>query len=377
MSKCVLAVILLMVIITPVIADVSPATWSWNTYQGTVMWQVTVVEDQTGCQGPVLTNTYTVPIQFRGNSAVMGDVGHGSAGGTFTSGNVLHIQSRSVADPPGESTLSPYDVFFTTDCSAFTTQYSWDYSGSDGSCKGTTKLNGANNNGCPAAAITTVTTAPAVAITQEEYFVSQVSVPRSQFLNILPLFDQRDQLGNKIGSFQFKSDLNHQNTGEYLPEPPEITQARADLKQIQDQITAKSAEIEKEYQEVLVKDPTNIQANWDMAQLKKSENQMDAAIVYAQNALKNPDSDKYESAIENSIADGYNLRVYPSPDNSNFVATVKNQLPVADQNVFGTNVQSQPAERGLLTNLRDFEIYASSKTALLYDNLVNQATYGR
>ena len=82
-----------------------------------------------------------------------------------------------------------------------------------------------------------------------------------------------------------------------------------------------------------------------MAQLKKSENQMDAAIVYAQNALKNPDSGKYESAIENSIADGYNLRVYPSPDNSNFVATVKNQVPVADQNVFGTNVQSRPAER--------------------------------
>jgi hypothetical protein len=377
MSKCVIAIILLMVIIIPVAADVSPATWSWNTYPGTVTWQVTVIEDQTGCQGPVLTNTYTVPIQFRGNSAVMGDVGHGSAGGTFTSGNVLHIPSRSVADPPGESTLSPYDVFFTTDCSAFAAQYSWDYSGSDGSCSGTTKLNGANSNGCPAAAISTDTTAPSVATTPEEYFVSQVSIPHSQFLDILPLFDQRDQLGNMIGSFQFKSDLNHQNTGKYLQEPPDITQARADLKQVQDQIAAKSADIEKEYQEVLVKDPTNIQANWDLAQLKKSGNQMDAAIIYAQNALKNPDSDKYESAIEKSIADGANLRVYPSPDNSNFVATVKNQLPAASQNVFGTNVQSQPVERGFLTNLFDFEVYASAKTALLKNNLVNQATYGR
>ena len=377
MSKCILAVILLMVMIFPVTADVSPATWNWNTYQGTVTWQVTVIEDQTGCQGPVLTNTYTVPIQFRGNSAVMGDIGHGSAGGTFTSGNVLHIPSRSVADPPGESTLSPYDVLFTGDCSAFTTLYKWDYTGPDGACSGTTKLNGANNNGCPGAAVTTVTTPPAGATNPEEYFVSQVSVPRSQFLDILPLFDQRDQLGNKIGSFQFKSDLNHQNTGKDLPEPPEITRARADLKQVQDQITAKSAEIEKEYQEVLVKDPTNIQANWDMAQLKKNENQMDAAIVYAQNALKNPDSGKYESAIENSIADGANLRVYPSPDNSNFVATVKDQLPVANQNVYGTNVQSQSTEPGTLTILFNFEMYASSKTALLRDNLVNQATYGR
>jgi hypothetical protein len=377
MSKYVLAAILLMVMIFPVTADVSPAIWSWNTYQGTVTWQVTVIEDQTGCQGPMLTNTYTVPLQFRGNSAVMGDVGHGSAGGTFTSGNVLHIPSRSVADPPGESSLSPYDVFFTTDCSAFAAQYSWDYSGSDGSCSGTTKLNGANSNGCPAAAGTTVTTVPAVATTPEEYFVSQVSVPRSQFLDILPLFDQRDQLGNKIGSFEFKSEMNRQNTGEKLPDPPEITRARADLKQVQDQITAKSAEIEKGYQEVMVKDPTNIQANWDMAQLKKSGNQMDAAIGYAQNALKNPDSDKYESAIEKSIADGANLRVYPSPDNSNFVATVKDQLPAATQNVYGTNVQSQSTEPGTLTILFNFEMYASSKTALLRDNLVNQATYGR
>ena len=153
MSKCVLAVILLMVIIIPVTADVSPATWSWNTYQGTVMWQVTVVEDQTGCQGPVLTNTYTVPIQFRGNSAVMGDVGHGSAVGTFTSGNVLHIQSRSVADPQANRHCLP--MMFSLQRTALRLQRNtaWDYSGSDGSCKGTTKLNGANNNGCPAAAL--------------------------------------------------------------------------------------------------------------------------------------------------------------------------------------------------------------------------------
>ena len=128
---------------------------------------------------------------------------------------------------------------------------------------------------------------------------------------------------------------------------------------------------------MLVKDPTNIQANWDMAQLKKSGNQMDAAIGYAQNALKNPDSDKYETAIEKSIADGANLRVYPGPDNSNFVATIKNQLPEATRNVYGTNVQSQTTEPGTLMILFNFEMYASPKTALLRDNLVNQATYGR
>ena len=64
------------------------------------MWQVTVTEDQSACSGPVLTNQYSVPIQFSAGSAVMGDVGHGSAGGTFISGNILHIPSRSVADPP-------------------------------------------------------------------------------------------------------------------------------------------------------------------------------------------------------------------------------------------------------------------------------------
>ena len=127
------------------------ATMEWNTYTGTVTWWVTVTEDQSACSGPVLTNRYSVPIQFNAGSAVMGDVGHGSAGGMFTSDNILHIDGRTVVDPPGESALSPYDVQFSPDCSAFTAKYTWAYTGSDGNCDGSTSLSGRiASDSCPA-----------------------------------------------------------------------------------------------------------------------------------------------------------------------------------------------------------------------------------
>ena len=102
-----LCIVVILALIVPVLADSTSQPWSWNTYSGTIVWQVTVTEDQTGCSGPVLTNQYNVPIQFRAGSAVMGDVGHGSAGGTFTSDNILHIDGRTVADPPGKFGIIP------------------------------------------------------------------------------------------------------------------------------------------------------------------------------------------------------------------------------------------------------------------------------
>jgi hypothetical protein len=378
--------IVILALAVPVAADNAASSWSWNAYNGTYPWQVTVTEDQSGCGGGAYTNQYSVPVQYNAGTAVMGDVGHGPATGMFTSGNILHIPGRIVADPPGSSTLSAYDVYFTTDCTAFTAKYTWDYTGPDGACSGSTTLNGASSSGCPGlvssptASPTTVpaqTMVPEEATPPQDMYAQMLAVPHDQFLNLLTLIDQRDRLSYEIDSWQYRNSISTQNTGQNTPEPAEITQARADLHQVQDQISTQDAQIEKEYQMVLVKDPTNIQANWDMAQLKKSQNQMDSAIVYAQNALKNPNSDQYEAAIEKGIADNYNLRVYPSPDNSNFVATVKSQLPGATQNIYGTNVQSQSTEPGLLTNLWNFEIYVSPKTALQDDNLVNQAVYGR
>ena len=368
---------MVLVFALPVAADTAAPLWSWNTYSGTYTWQVTVSEDQTGCGGGVYTNQYSVPVQYNGGTAIMGDVGHGPATGTFTSGNVLHIPGRTVADPPGSSTLSAYDVFFSADCTGFATKYTWDYSGSDGACSGSTTLNGVSTSGCPAASAsptTQSTTVPEEATSSQDMYARMLAVPHNQFEDLLTQIDQRDMLRYEIDTLKYKNGIGSRN-GPSPNDAAELTRLQAQLDQLQGQISSQDAEIEQAYQMVLVKDPTNIQANWDMAQLKKSENQMDSAIVFAQNALKNPNADKYEAAIEKSIADGYNLKVYPSPENSNFVATVKGDLPPASQNVFGTNVQAQSTEPGLLTNLWNFEIYVSPKTQLKEDNLANQMAF--
>jgi|GEM_PF-5020540 len=121
----------------PVKSDVSVANW-----------HVTVTEDDSACNGVGSTNNYDITIQRNATNGIMGDVGHGPVTGTYI-GTTLHIESRTVPDGSGTSTLSAYDVVFSADCSTFNAQYSWDYSGPDGDCSGTTTLAGTNDQGCP------------------------------------------------------------------------------------------------------------------------------------------------------------------------------------------------------------------------------------
>ncbi|MCX6773494.1 MAG: putative Ig domain-containing protein [Candidatus Micrarchaeota archaeon] len=110
-------------------------------------WHVTVAEDDTACQGNGFSNDYDITVQRNGTSGTMGDIGHGPASGTFE-GNTLHIAARTVPDGAGTSKLSSYDVVFSDDCTSFTAEYSWDYTGPNGDCSGTTKLTGTNPLGC-------------------------------------------------------------------------------------------------------------------------------------------------------------------------------------------------------------------------------------
>jgi predicted small secreted protein len=121
----------------PVKSDISVANW-----------HVTVTEDDSACHGVGFTNNYDITIQRNATNGIMGDIGHGPVTGTYI-GTTLHIDGRTVPDGSGTSTLSAYDVVFSADCSTFNTQYSWDYSGPDGDCSGTTKLAGTNDQGCP------------------------------------------------------------------------------------------------------------------------------------------------------------------------------------------------------------------------------------
>ncbi|HVP96117.1 hypothetical protein [Methanoregula sp.] len=372
------AVLLLFSLFVSVTADTTPQAWTWNTYTGTYLWQVMVTEDQSGCGGGVYTNQYSVPIQYRGSTAVMGDVGHGSAAGTFTSGNILHISGRTVSDPPGSSDLSAYDVFFTGDCTAFTAKYTWDYSGPDGACSGTTTLNGASTTGCPvpAAAVTTTTTTPPPAQPPESSYAAMLTGPHADLQNYLDLCTQRDQLDHAITAFEAQSSLNQRTEGTALPEPAEITADRSQLAQIRARISEQGPAIEKEYSVVLVKDPNNFQANWDMAQLKKSEGQIEEGIGFANTAINSNLAGSAAEAMRRDFAEGNDLTSYPDPRNSNFVATIATTLPVADQNVYGTNIRQGSGEPSTLTTLKDFMMYADPKEASRAGNLVNQAVFG-
>jgi hypothetical protein len=111
-------------------------------------WQVTVNEDDSACNGVGYSNTYGITIRLNQTSGTMGDIGHGPATGAFD-GKTLHIEARTVPDGSGTSRLSSYDVVFSDDCTSFNAEYSWDYTGPDGDCSGTTKLAGTNPQGCP------------------------------------------------------------------------------------------------------------------------------------------------------------------------------------------------------------------------------------
>jgi hypothetical protein len=314
MLKYVLGLVILAAFHVPVSADVTPPPWTWNTYSGTTMWQVTVTESDSGCGGAVYSNQYTVPIQYRPGTAVMGDVGHGSAGGTFASGNILHIPSRSVADPPGSSDLSEYDVFFTTDCSAFAAKYSWVYTGPDGDCSGTTLLSGTNSNGCPAPAVVSLIPTPA---------------PASNSLAADIAAAQRDL--NTLTDLQYTQSIN------------DITPRFANLFATDDgmssdgrrnRITELNRQTENELQAILLQDPTNYDANMGMAELKKSQRTINEYIQYLNAALNSREvAENKVNDLQKNIAQQNNLATWPTPSNSGAVSEADNEIPPLIKNV--------------------------------------------
>src|SRR5271157_2825644 len=90
----------LAVLISVASAQVSMPAWDWSNYVGVSYWSVTNTEYDTGCGGGSYPTQYSINITHNMSSAVMGDVGHGPASGTFN-GNTLSIASRTVPDSPG------------------------------------------------------------------------------------------------------------------------------------------------------------------------------------------------------------------------------------------------------------------------------------
>ncbi|MCX6778329.1 MAG: hypothetical protein NT157_05605 [Candidatus Micrarchaeota archaeon] len=304
-------------------AQVSMPPWNWSQYSGTSQWQVTVTEDQTACHGPIFTNTYGVIIQHDQTTAVMGDVGHGPATGTFISGNVLHFRSRTVSDPPGTSTLSDYDIYFTTDCASFAGEYTWDYSGSDGSCSGSTSLSGTNTQGCPAPPIVIPPSKPPE-LTPEE----QVAAARSDLNN----------------DFDLRGELKYLNLQNLLTGESQDAQINA----VQDRIDSLEPSIEAKYKKVLDADPNNFEANVDMAELKRSQGLTHEYYEYMDRAANSGAvTASVRDAMEKSIARELGFSTFPKPANSLLMRKVGTEKGNWQGGLYGMDVPKESSDKSL------------------------------
>ena len=119
-------------------------------YNGTTYWSVAVSEDEGSCGGGVMINEYDITIHHAGHNAEIGDWGHGMMAGTF-SGDTLSIPGRTIPDSGGTSTLSSFEIIFSSDCHSFYGDYNWHYYDEYTSCDGSTHLSGtrANWEDCP------------------------------------------------------------------------------------------------------------------------------------------------------------------------------------------------------------------------------------
>jgi len=341
MIRGALGFLIILVFLVPVAADVPLPPWSWNTYSGTNTWQVTTVE--TGCGDGAITNRYTVTIQFHGATATMGDVGHGPADGAFISANILHIPARTVADPPGTSKLSAYDVFFTTDCSGFAAKYDWDYAGPDGACSGTTTLNGASSSGCPAPQA--VPAVPSVAPAAGSSVSSDLATARSDLIDDLSQREMRDITNSLLNA--------HMITGESAKNLNAASDAS---------IAAAETKLDGEYQAILDKDPKNFYANMDMAELRKSQGRLDDYIRYVNAALANPNvAAGTADAIRQDIMAKNNLATWPTPENSIVIATLGPDARTASQSVYGRDMQKDATGNSVIDNLRYLFTWGGSR----------------
>ncbi|VVC03724.1 Uncharacterised protein [Candidatus Burarchaeum australiense] len=287
--------------------------WNWNNYTGLSSWHVSVTEDDSGCGGSATTSQMTMPIEHNGNSATVTDP-HGTIGGTFASGNVLHIPGRTINDPPGSSVLSAYDIFFTTDCSAFAARYTWDYSGPDGACSGSTRLAGTNSQGCPQ--------------------VVQPTRPPEASVD-----DQLSAAQNDLrADMQLRSDLRFLKLQDLLFGDSDA----AAMAGKQSQIDQLDASAEAKYKAILDNDPNNYQANIAMAQLRKSQGLPHEYYQYMDRAINSGQfTEEAKAAAEKNLAKQMGLSTIPKAANSLLMKTMSAEKSNWQGGLYGMDVPKE------------------------------------
>jgi hypothetical protein len=285
----------------------------------------------------------------------MGDVGHGSAGGTFTSGNILHIPSRSVADPPGSSDLSDYDVFFTTDCSAFAAKYSWSYTGPDtvGACTGTTALSGTNSQGCPVA--TVVTLIPSVAPASNSPAAAMAAA--QQDLDTLTQLEYTQAMYDVTPRFanMFTTDDGMSSDGR------------------RNRIAALNQQTQNELLTILSQDQYNYNANMAMAELKKDQHDINGYIQYLNAALTSRDvAENKVNDLQENIAKQNKFLTSLTSSNSGAVSEIDSEIPPLLKTVLGHDFSNVYADSKKAVTAYLYSAFCDRKCDYL-TNSVNEA----
>ncbi len=326
-------------------ADVALPPWSWDQYIGSTQWRTSVSEDDSGCNGGVITTTQSVIVDFNKGHAQIGDWGHGVFSGLLQNGNTLHIPGQTISDGSGNSRIYPYDVIFTSDCLTFTTTYRWDYSDAYQLCSGSTTLNGRIVNGCPAP----TNTVPIIS-TQEQTTEEKVADARSDLNQDLDLYKEIT-----ISKLVYYLLIHDQSTKDFQKKQDDI---KAVIKEKQDKINELEPKIEAKYKAILDKDPNNFEANLDMAELKRSQGLPHEYYEYMDRALSSGRvTESMKEAVEKNIAKELGFSKFPKPQNSLLMKRLSNEGANWQGTIYGKDVQEESADKSTW-RFRLFTIFA-------------------
>lgn len=339
----VLLLLLPLILLSTLAHSQEASTWNWNKYYGTTKWSVNVTEDDSGCNGGSTSWETTASIDFNLSSAVMGDVGHGPANGAFISGNILEIAPRSVLDQPGTSALSAYDVYFTSDCSAFAASYSWVYTDPNPiyDCSGTTTLAGTNQqNGCPNPA------APLLE-NQTPTIDQQLEQANSDLIDYVQLQNASNDLQAEISIDQaflqiYTASGTAKNAAQISSLQQQISSLNNQLSIVNGRIGQLEPNVEAEYNSVLSEDPNNFDANLDMAILKKSEGIPHEYFDYMDKAMSSGQfTPAFKATVMSNVAKDLGFSTFPSAQNSLVIQEMQNEEHSETGTIYNTNVQSE------------------------------------
>ena len=150
----------------------------------------------------------------------------------------------------------------------------------------------------------------------------QLATARQELDNDLLLRQSEDRLMTEL----------EQSTGWFPPGSPEEAYAKMardndprQMASLQAEIDKAEADIETKYQAILAVDPGNAQANWDMAELRKSQGN-DADYQTYMNRALGKISDSQAQAVQTDVQTSLGLQTAPTPGTSTVVQHVGSEV---------------------------------------------------